>query len=508
MPYTKILVSALVGAVIGYITNWLAIKMLFRPYEEKRVFGMKIPFTPGLIPKEQKRIAKSVGDAVGNHLLTNETLLEALSNNGIDKKLNKWMEGKALAIAKRNITIKEQIKNIVGEKFENIIFKVKNKVSEFVLSTIKKDKFKEALEKKILEEIKKELLKDPKIILESESYVKIRNNILSKTKEYKNSEEFKVNLQKIIERKVSKFNDTDKSLEEVIPEGFVSTIKVYIYSKNYDISMAIKNLLKDEKVKSKLQNALSKMISDNLNPMISMFLNPNTIYDKVSPILDDYLDKEDTQREVVLFINDLIDKVLQTKVNKILEEIPQESKNSNLSILNDLIVNNIIDDTFLDNLILILEDKFKENSTLEEIFSKMSINAENVVRNFVRNKINFIINNKEIEEKIRSYVNYELDKILNKKLCDISKGREEKISNFSLKVSEHLFNKFIANEAIEFIEAFDISKIVEEKINSFEVSFAEKIILEIASKELSAITWFGALLGFVMGLVSSLIATL
>ena len=45
------LISALVGAVIGYITNWLAIKMLFKPHNEKRVFGIRIPFTQGIIPK-------------------------------------------------------------------------------------------------------------------------------------------------------------------------------------------------------------------------------------------------------------------------------------------------------------------------------------------------------------------------------------------------------------------------------------------------------------------------
>lgn len=62
----KFFIPALVGAFIGYITNWLAIKMLFRPHHEKRIFGIKLPFTPGLIPKEKDRIAKSVGKLLGH----------------------------------------------------------------------------------------------------------------------------------------------------------------------------------------------------------------------------------------------------------------------------------------------------------------------------------------------------------------------------------------------------------------------------------------------------------
>ena len=64
----KFIMPILLGAVIGYITNWLAIKMLFRPHYEKKIFGLHIPFTLGLIPKEMNRIAKSIGETVGVHL--------------------------------------------------------------------------------------------------------------------------------------------------------------------------------------------------------------------------------------------------------------------------------------------------------------------------------------------------------------------------------------------------------------------------------------------------------
>lgn len=68
----------LVGAVIGYITNDIAIRMLFRPRTAKYVFGMKIPFTPGLIPKEKSRIASSIGDAISKNLMNREVIEKTL----------------------------------------------------------------------------------------------------------------------------------------------------------------------------------------------------------------------------------------------------------------------------------------------------------------------------------------------------------------------------------------------------------------------------------------------
>ena len=51
MEVLHYIAGPLLGAVIGYCTNWLAVKMLFKPLEPIKVFGRTLPFTPGVIPK-------------------------------------------------------------------------------------------------------------------------------------------------------------------------------------------------------------------------------------------------------------------------------------------------------------------------------------------------------------------------------------------------------------------------------------------------------------------------
>ena len=63
-----------IGAVIGYITNDIAIRMLFRPHTAKYLFGVKIPFTPGIVPKEKGRIATAIGGAISANLMNQEVL--------------------------------------------------------------------------------------------------------------------------------------------------------------------------------------------------------------------------------------------------------------------------------------------------------------------------------------------------------------------------------------------------------------------------------------------------
>lgn len=64
----------IVGGIIGYFTNDIAIKMLFRPYRAIYISGRKLPFTPGLIPRNQERLAKNVSDTIMGSLLTPEEL--------------------------------------------------------------------------------------------------------------------------------------------------------------------------------------------------------------------------------------------------------------------------------------------------------------------------------------------------------------------------------------------------------------------------------------------------
>ena len=63
-----------VGAVIGYFTNYIAVKMLFFPRKPVFLFGHQLPLTPGAIPKGKERLAKAAGNVVAGFLLTREDL--------------------------------------------------------------------------------------------------------------------------------------------------------------------------------------------------------------------------------------------------------------------------------------------------------------------------------------------------------------------------------------------------------------------------------------------------
>ena len=81
------IIEPLICAFIGCFTNYIAIKMLFRPYNSKKIFGKNIPFTPGIIPKRKKEVAKSIGNVVSAELIDKSEILSHLRSDSLVNKI-------------------------------------------------------------------------------------------------------------------------------------------------------------------------------------------------------------------------------------------------------------------------------------------------------------------------------------------------------------------------------------------------------------------------------------
>ncbi|MBR1422080.1 MAG: DUF445 family protein [Ruminococcus sp.] len=77
----RIILTLLISAAIGYATNYLAVKMLFRPLKPIYIGKKRLPFTPGIIPKGKPRLAKALSAAVSDSLLTGDDIEDAVLSN-------------------------------------------------------------------------------------------------------------------------------------------------------------------------------------------------------------------------------------------------------------------------------------------------------------------------------------------------------------------------------------------------------------------------------------------
>lgn len=130
-----VIFMATIGAVIGGVTNTIAIKMLFRPYEAKYLFGKKLPFTPGVIPMRRDEASTKLGAIVTEHLLTPEVFVEKLNSTESQKFIELFLDRQIETLETEQTTIRyilERISPGLSEKIVNYLnIEISDKINEY-----------------------------------------------------------------------------------------------------------------------------------------------------------------------------------------------------------------------------------------------------------------------------------------------------------------------------------------------------------------------------------------
>jgi len=194
-----------IGAVIGYVTNYVAIKLLFRPFKPVKLGNITV-FPQGVIPREKKLLAKKVGEVVKNYILSEEEIRKILSTPEVKKEIESFLDSKIDLLFQKNI-VEFISKDELVEKLSAFIEKFVSEKFPMFASLVNANMLKSVLEnvdlniplnkvfdsKSVKEVLKKELdkfLEDiPKIIAKSE-------------------------IDKIVEEKVASFDE--KTLEDML----------------------------------------------------------------------------------------------------------------------------------------------------------------------------------------------------------------------------------------------------------------------------------------------------
>lgn len=149
------------GAVIAYVTNVIAIKMLFRPLKEIRIFGIKLPFTPGVLPQQRQKLALSIGAMVERELITAEVLRNRLAQvdlQGISSAVSHFL---------RRHDIRRELESKGRILLRNIFFKL----NSFQRLFISAGQYDQTLEEK-MPEIIDDLITSLEKVLQEESVKK------------------------------------------------------------------------------------------------------------------------------------------------------------------------------------------------------------------------------------------------------------------------------------------------------------------------------------------------
>lgn len=120
----KLVLIVGIGAGIGWITNYVAIKMLFRPYKEINFGLFKIQ---GLLPKRKHQIGESIADVIQTELVSLQEILKSLDSSNLDEKLSLMVDK----------ILEEKLQSEISKRFPMLVMFLSNDMLEKIKEMIK-----------------------------------------------------------------------------------------------------------------------------------------------------------------------------------------------------------------------------------------------------------------------------------------------------------------------------------------------------------------------------------
>ena len=137
--WAEYLSSALLYGGVGWLTNVLAIWMIFHPYEKKKLAGIDIPFSPGVVAKNRERFANSMGKFVEKELLRADSASQIIENNREEIKvevLNYFKEDDYQSLFKLLTKKKDTLAEISTDKITKLLKNSNNEGHDYSDSLI------------------------------------------------------------------------------------------------------------------------------------------------------------------------------------------------------------------------------------------------------------------------------------------------------------------------------------------------------------------------------------
>lgn len=277
MQILSILLIPILGAVIGFSTNVLAIVMIFRPHKQWRIFGVRVPFTPGLMPKEQAELARKIGETLRDNVLTQETLIEAAGNTHIV----------------------ENIVAMVDKAAENFVHNPKT-LGELCVALFNRS------EDEIAQAAASYALKG----------LGLAQNLPAKAADFLRGDDFRRVIVNFGADAVEKAAKNNKKLGDLIPNrvATVAAIKSLLKANTHRIEPLARRILDDPATDTALRGLTEKLVKANAGGLLGMFVKPAKIYDNIRNGLLEHLATPEGQAKIGGKLAQWLDNLLEMDV--------------------------------------------------------------------------------------------------------------------------------------------------------------------------------------------------
>lgn len=270
-----LLIHPLVGAVIGYVTNWIAVKMLFKPSKAIYIGKFKLPFTPGIIPKNQTRLAHGISSTIANSLLNEDVLKETLLSDDILDQINNYVDTYLNTPATEPISLNDIIqKNASVDEYNTTLTNVINNITTSILTTIKEANLAAIISQEIEDVINENMQKNFFTRIARKPVVsKLSDNLEPEINKYIDENGYNL-IRSMVEKEITKYlNTSNIDLQEFIKKSNIDVNSIIKSIYTSVITSKLTTILDTINITKIIENRINSMEPDEIEKLVLSIIN-------------------------------------------------------------------------------------------------------------------------------------------------------------------------------------------------------------------------------------------
>jgi len=511
-----------IGAFIGYLTNKVAIRMLFRPLKPWRFFGMRVPMTPGVIPSKRHELAENIGVMVGQHLLTARDIGAALSMEPFPEHLHGLIDSRVRDILESDLGA---ILSLVPERFRAYakvgLRTLKYQMKDGIYIYLGGKSFSSVFTNAVSEQLDHYSLQDLNSLISTGKRRQAYGFVDDLLFQLLHSPRVQDRLSEYLSQRLQQAAQQGKSIQDLLPEPFVELILLVLKEQTPALLEKLAAIIAKPKVRDKIIQAVIDGIDhflSSLGPMAAMakgFIDIDSLDGVIREYLvdhedelEEWLQSDEVQEEFVRVLQRQLQKILRIPIAEFLDRVGADRSRQITRSIAGKLLGVLRSPGAFEMLTFFLRDSLEEildhgRKPMGEIAAQLFPGEHGQeMRETFAGELLRVLRTDGSKRLIGRMVDRMLDTLSKRPVGILARLMPPGVRNGITDYIVLTANRMLLHEVPGLVKSLNISRLVTDKVDSLDLLKLEDLLLSIMEEQFKYINLFGALLGFLIGVIN------
>jgi uncharacterized membrane protein YheB (UPF0754 family) len=512
----KIFLSVMIvviATVHGYGAAWLAIRMLFRPRRPVKFLGMTV-WPQGMIPRHRERLAQSIGNAVGNELVSQETVISALFETDffrrkVETLVNSYTDD---LLNKSYPSFIDALPKGAREPVLDALAAIQYRIAEYIADALRSEETAEAVMMFISRRVDEILSRRLTDVVDEETFEQVLGFVEERFRGIVNERSFETKVRDFVGSRLDDLANSRAPLAEMFTPETVDIIKERVDRQVPPIVQQLTDIATNRRTRSQIGALIKREVDDyyaQLSFFKKIFISRDRIHTEVDDLVnktlprrvEEFLSGEAFEQEAEAFLNSTIDSFFSRPINELVGQIAHDK----LLMINQQVTERILAlarspelSTTVSAYATDALERLRPH-TLRALLEHANPDSAARLKSFLSKGLLSILSRDETAKTINNILSSQVERLLVTPIGRLGDSLpEDTLRNMSEALTDRITQAARERLPAAILE-FDIGGIVRRKVADYPADKLEALVLSVAQQHLKTIELFGALIGLVIG---------